>query len=192
LSDPLLFAIAVAVAVGALVFTAATQFRTPRLERWARSRDVFLLLPMWTFFAPNPGSTDARLLWREALGSRHFGPWHELSPPRSHPWRAFWNPNRRIQKAIADAGGLLAQGASEAESTTLTIPYLLLLKYVAAQAGSPHAIARQFAVVQTSGEPPEFDEVRVVARSRWHAVGETGDALGRVREPLQRHARRVA
>jgi hypothetical protein len=187
----LLFAIAVVVAVGALVFTAAAQFRTLRLERWARSRDVFLLLPMWTFFAPNPGTTDARLLWREALGSRHLGPWHELSPPRSHPMRAIWNPNRRIQKAIAVAGGLLAH-AGESESTTLTIPYLLLLNYVAAQTGSPHAIARQFAVVRTSGESPAFDEVRMVALSRWHAVGEKGDALGRVREPLQRQARQVA
>ncbi len=187
----MLFAIAVVVAVGALVFTAATQFRTPRLERWARSRDVFLLLPMWTFFAPNPGTTDTRLLWREALGSRHFGPWHELSPPRSHPWRAIWNPNRRIQKAIADAGGLLAH-AGEAESTTLTIPYLLLLKYVAAQTGSPHAIARQFAVVQTSGEPPAFDEVRLVALSRWHSVEEKRNAVGFGREPVPREAHRVA
>jgi hypothetical protein len=186
----LLFAIAVVVAVGALLFTAAAQFRTPRLERWARSRDVFLLLPMWTFFAPNPGTSDARLIWRESLGSRHFGPWHELSPPRAHPWRAVWNPNRRIQKAIADAGGLLAH-AGEAESTTVTIPYLLLLKYVAEQTGSPHAIARQFAVVRTSGEPPDFDEVRIVALSRWHAVGNKRDALRRVREPLQRQARRV-
>jgi hypothetical protein len=188
----LLFAAALVVALGALAFTAATQFRIPRLERWARSRDVFCLLPIWTFFAPNPGTTDTRLLWREALGSGHFGPWHELSPPRSSLWRAVWNPERRVQKAIADAGGLLAQGVGESESAILTIPYLLLLNYVAAQTGSPHAIARQFVVVQTSGEPPEFDEVSTVSLSRWHAVGESSDALEAAVEQSQLRARRVA
>jgi hypothetical protein len=188
----LLFAVALVVAVGALAFTAATQFRSPRLERWARSRDVFCLLPIWTFFAPNPGTTDTRLLWREALGHGHFGPWHELSPPRWSLWRVVWNPERRVQKAIADAGGLLAQGGGESESTVLTIPYLLLLKYVAAQNGSPQAIARQFIVVQTAGEPPEFDEVKTVALSRWHAVGQPSDALEAAVDQSRLQARRVA
>jgi hypothetical protein len=187
-----LFATALVMAVGALAFTAAAQFRIPRLERWARSRDVFCLLPIWTFFAPNPGTTDTRLLWREALSSRHFGPWHELSPPRPNAWRAIWNPSRRIQKAIADAGGLLAQGVGESETKILTIPYLMLLKYVAAQTGSPHAIARQFVVVQTSGEPPAFDEVRTVALSRWHAVEEARKAVHSGAEPLPHEAHRVA
>jgi hypothetical protein len=168
-----LFAIALVVAIGALVFTGATQFRNPRLERWARSRDVFCLLPIWTFFAPNPGTTDTRLLWREALGSGHVGPWRELSPPRWSPWRALWNPDRRTQKAIADAGGLLAQHRGDSDSVQLTIPYLMLLRYVAAQCGSPHAIARQFVVVQTTGEPPDFAEVETVAISHWHALGAT-------------------
>jgi hypothetical protein len=188
----LLFAVALVVAVGALAFTAATQFRTPRLERWARSRDVFCLLPIWTFFAPHPGTTDTRLLWREALGHQHLGLWHELSPPRWSLWRVVWNPDRRVQKAIADAGNLLTQGGGEYESTILAIPYLLLLKYVAAQPGSPHAIARQFVVVQTSGEPPEFDEVRTVALSRWHAVGATSHALDAAREHALSRARRIA
>ena len=170
----MLFAAAVVVMVGALAVTTVAQFRSSQLERWARSRDVFSLLPIWTFFAPNPGTTDTRLFWREALGARAFGPWHELSPPRSSRWRAIWNPDRRVQKAIADAGGLLAQSDGGAESTTLTIPYLLLLKYVTVQPGSPHAIARQFVVAQTSGEPPEFDDFRAVALSRWHGIGETG------------------
>ena len=153
---------------------------------------VFCLLPIWTFFAPNPGTTDTRLLWREALGSRTFGPWHELSPPQSSRWRAVWNPDRRIQKAIADAGGLLAQTDGKSESTTLTIPYLLLLKYVAAQTGSPHAIARQFVVVQTSGEPPEFDDFRTVALSRWHAIGETRGTVSTGARPSRGQACRVA
>jgi hypothetical protein len=168
----MLFAGALVVAIGALVFTAATQFRSPRLERWARSRDVFCMLPIWTFFAPRPGTMDTRLLWREALGGGHVGPWHELSPPRASAWRALWNPARRTQKAIADAGGILAQGVGESESVVLTIPYLMLLRYVSVQTGSPHAIARQFVLVQTAGEPPSFDEVQTVSLSRWHAVGE--------------------
>lgn len=135
-----------------------------------RRRDVFCLLPIWTFFAPRPGTTDTRLLWREAFGGGHVGPWHELSPPQWSPWRAVWNPDRRTQKAITDAGGLLAQDRGVSETTILTIPYLMLLSYVASQRGSPHAVARQFIVVQTAGEAPAFDDVEPVALSRWHAV----------------------
>ena len=167
-------AVAVAVAVAALAVTALTQVRGWRLERWLRTRDVFLLLPIWTFFAPNPGTTDTRLLWRESFASGDTNHWHELSPPRPTRWRALWNPDRRVQKAIADAGALVAQARAETDSDAvlLSVPYLMLLNYVAAQDGSPHAIARQFLVVQTSGGPPDFDEVNVLTISRWHAVAD--------------------
>jgi hypothetical protein len=166
---------AVLVAATALLLTALTQRRGWRLEQMLRARDVFSVLPLWTFFAPNPGTTDTRLLWREAFSTGATSHWHELSPPRrGGAWQAVWNPNRRIQKAIADAGALLAESRSreELDVVMLSVPYLMLLTYVAAQVGSAHGIARQFLLVQTSGDEPAFDEVTILVTSRWHAVSQ--------------------
>jgi hypothetical protein len=163
---------AVVVAALALALTALTQRRGGRLERAVRTRDVFSLLPLWTFFAPNPGTTDTRLLWRESLGGGETSHWRELSPPRRNALDFLWNPERRVQKVITDAGGLLAEARAreEPDVVMLAVPYLMLLNYVNAQPGSPYALARQFVLVQTAGEPPNFDEVTVLAASQWHTL----------------------
>jgi hypothetical protein len=165
-------AAAVVVAALALGLTALTQRRGGRFEQALRTRDVFCLLPLWTFFAPNPGTTDTRLLWRESLGPGQTSHWHELSPPGRRAWSAVWNPKRRIQKAITDAGALLseARARDDADVVMLSVAYLMLLGYVTVQVGSPRAFARQFILVQTSGEPQCFDEVKVLFVSRWHVV----------------------
>ena len=166
-------AAATALAIVSLLLTVACQSLRFRPARWVKRHDVFCLIPTWTFFAPNPGTRDTRLFWREVRTDGEMSPWREPSPPALTPWRGLWNPALRTQKAINDAGSLIAQVRSSGDSTQmlLSVPYLVLLRYVAAQPGSPNGVARQFALVESSGDRPTGERLRVALTSYWHEIG---------------------
>jgi hypothetical protein len=72
--------------------------------------DRFHLIPQWTFFAPNPGTYDFRLVVRVLDGDGESSPWNEVLPvARRGPFSGFWNPDRRIRKAIVDLTQRLVQ-----------------------------------------------------------------------------------
>src|SRR4051812_27831403 len=112
--DDLATAAAAAIAVAMLVVTAVVQHHGSRFGRWLKARDAFALIPAWTFFAPNPGTSDTRLLWRQQYGGGATSPWHEAFPPRSSLVRGLWNPEKRIRKAITDVGPMVARRAFDA------------------------------------------------------------------------------
>lgn len=156
----------------ALLVTVACQNLGFRPARWVKRHDVFCLIPTWTFFAPHPGTTDTRLFWREVRSDGEVSPWREPSPPQLTAWRGLWNPSLRTQKAIADAGSLLAELSSAGRSNEmiLSVPYLVLLRYVVAQPGSLTGLARQFALVESCGDRPTREQLRVVFTSHWHEI----------------------
>src|SRR5581483_6746809 len=50
---------------------------------WGRSlnaRDRLAIIPHWTFFAPNPGTSDFHLLARDRLAGGGFSAWKEVAP----------------------------------------------------------------------------------------------------------------
>lgn len=160
-----------AVATIALVLTAASQVEAWRLGPLLKRHDRFGLIPMWTFFAPNPGTTDARLLWREARSDGGVSPWREPDPPRISWTRGLWNPAQRTRKVIRDAAVALMEmdrAAPEDLRTQLTVPYLLLLHYVSVQPASPNAIARQFVLVDSSGDHTPRGTIEPLIVSAWH------------------------
>ena len=168
-----------AVVFGAtLLLTAAAQrlWRTRPLQ-WLKTRDAFALIPSWTFFAPNPGVEDTRILWRERFFDGSTSPWHELAAPRGGLVRAVWNPEKRARKAITDTGPALARRIGKQPKNKLillSIPYLMLLSYVTSQPRSPLGEARQFMVVRTKGaDQDEESEPRVILVSHWHAIDES-------------------
>jgi hypothetical protein len=159
--------------VAYLIVTALAQ--RPRFPwvRWLKGRDTFALIPIWTFFAPNPGTTDTRLLWRERLFDGTISPWHEVDPPTWGMLRAVWNPSKRIRKAITDASSILARRAAAEPKNKLlliSIPFLMILRYVCSFPASPLVVARQFVLCQTSGADGEGTEPKLVLVSNWHAL----------------------
>src|SRR5437667_4109401 len=66
--------------------------------------DLAAFIPAWTFFAPNPVTTDTRVLWREMLFGGSISPWHEVLPPSNGLLRAVWNPTKRQRKLITAVG----------------------------------------------------------------------------------------
>src|ERR1043165_8847499 len=68
-----------------------------------KRHDHFALVPAWSFFAPNPGTTDLHLLYRDKLLDGNITLWRQVRLHSSFE-RCFWNPDKRLQKGIADMG----------------------------------------------------------------------------------------
>src|SRR5687767_11935854 len=69
------------------------------ISRW----DVFGLIPIWRFFAPQPNRHDWVLLIRTESAPGVFARWIEWKPaaPSRAP-RCLFNPVRRLRKAMLD------------------------------------------------------------------------------------------
>src|SRR5207249_4775889 len=96
-------------------------------------------IPLWTFFAPNPGVSDYYILFRDRLVNGSLTCWREVPLSLSRGWsRAVWHPDRRRRKALMDLASALVQFAQKSElGVTLTIPYLLLLDVVSQREHTP-------------------------------------------------------
>jgi hypothetical protein len=173
------WAVAAAVVFGALlVVTAATQPRRWRWATWLKHQDACAVIPTWTFFAPNPGVMDTRVLWREQLADGTVSPWHEVVPPHGGPLRAIWNPAKRARKAVTDCGPMVVRLVGrnrESPLPLLSLPYLMLVQYIAGRPGSPLSVARQFTVVNTQGGDEEDGVFRLLFLSRWHRQPEVAE-----------------
>jgi len=128
-----------------------------RVNKIINRYDTFHLNPRWTFFAPNPGSSDYHLVYRDADGAGQMGPWQELvvGNPRTLV-ASLWHPGKRAKKVVTDySQALLAWDRESAEaekrSILLTLPYLSLLNLAVSQPRSGSAKVRQFALVESYG-----------------------------------------
>ena len=169
--------IVVAVLLGTwFVLSAINQFDFPTVRRY-RSFDRYHLLPMWTFFAPNPGVHDYHLVARTADGA-----WEEVDIVDDRRWWNFlWNPSKRTNKVVSDIVMTMSIPMGEktseshwklvSESFPLQVGYLLLLSRVEAsvKARASGSASFQFALLRTHG----FGENRSrepLILSRWHSL----------------------
>jgi hypothetical protein len=165
-------AIVYAVIFGGLVaVTAATHLRRWRWATWLKNHDACAYLPTWTFFAPNPGVTDTRVLWREQLADGTVSHWHELVPPCGGLARAVWNPTKRARKGVTDCAPMIVRLVARNKTSVLpmlSLPYLMLVQHVAGLPGSPLSVARQFTVINTQGSDEGDGLFRLLFVSHWH------------------------
>jgi hypothetical protein len=130
------------------------------------------LIPSWTFFAPNPGRSDVRLVYRDRSNDGISSPWQEsCQKPIRTRWRILWNPEKVKEKALVDLTALLSQSQKQCreqpEMIMLMWPYLVLLDKSLSEPRSPGNSIRQFAILSTEGaEPPRSIEALFV--SNWH------------------------
>ena len=135
--------------------------------------DYLKLIPRWTFFAPNPGTNDYHLVYRDQQSDGTFSSWQELAELNSgHNVSCLWNPQRRVTKTIADTvNNILRVNAKIPDfsrSVKFTLEYMILLQ--AAHKPSPTGKQRQFAVVQTHGFG-QSRQLQLVLLSELHGVG---------------------
>jgi hypothetical protein len=172
---------------GWLVVSAANQRKDTR--RWVRritNVDICALVPIWTFFAPNPGDSDTHLLFRDRDQGGRSTCWREVPLAGRRSIVDLWNPARRIHKAIVDVAFDLSRpddadpdhASDDAagkqvvnKRRVISFPYLLILNYVSRLPGDFGAEQRQFAIARTPGLLGR-DQPQVLMVSAFHRLGE--------------------
>ena len=156
-----------------LALTVVNQFHEKR-PSWLVSMDIFGLVPIWTFFAPNPGMTDYYLLYRDRLPGGTLGSWkHIRLQHRTSLLSAIWGPDRRRNKALSDLVAAAVQLVMTAgqKGIHVSIPYLLLLNYITSLPHSMAAEATQFMILENDGFIESANPSRVLMLSGMHSLG---------------------
>jgi hypothetical protein len=134
------------------------------------------LVPIWTFFAPNPGVSDYNLLSRVKLTDGTITTFQEI-PLRSKKKIsiALFNPDRRLQKALHDhARTIIMQiekGIPEQnkENIKLTFSYISVLNYCSKLPAMRDAHSIQFVILESFGYL-ELRESRLILNSEFHKI----------------------
>ena len=145
-------AIAICASASWLFLTIAYQFRpcSKILGRY----DSLRLLPRWTFFAPNPATRDGHIIVRDKTAEGEIGEWRTLNLTAARSvFDSVWNPPKRVRKILSDASQSLKRIMHAEKSAIQTsLPYLLILACCLTRQESPSdVVARQFALIETSG-----------------------------------------
>lgn len=151
------------VLAGWAVLTVLRQFRDPRLAQLlARTGPLSFCVPVSTFFAPTPGSTDHHLLVRDRLRDGSMTQWREacFMSPRSVQ-HMIWHPGRRVEKAFFDASQelrILQYRKMPLRRLKRSLPYRTLLHAAIHQCDHhPDATQTQFLLVELAGADTAFD-----------------------------------
>lgn len=153
--DPRLVALA-AVFVAWWSVSACNQIHSGRWIWWLRRNVLFGLLPLWTFFAPNPTRADARLVWRAGNGE-DWSSWQEVhfgfAPSRS---RWLLNPSLILNKTIADLVDSVIRLRPERDDRRrlLGSGYMMLLALALNECNKTGCESVQFAIARTSRGHP--------------------------------------
>ena len=119
--------------------------------------DVASLIPIWTFFAPNPGMRDYNILYRHKLSNGSYTLWRQLVDNNPPVTAAIWNPTKRKKKAILDLSVFLCRSIPSKLKTDdirgifLTVPYLGLAAAVSSVAAVPMSDGVQFMILLSHG-----------------------------------------
>jgi hypothetical protein len=134
------------------------------LSTTIRRFDYLQLIPKWTFFAPNPATTDFRLLVRYFDEHDQPSEFTEIVLYEEQLFRPLWNPARRNAKVIIDSVHVLADLHNH-DFTDLerTLPYVLIRNFVRELPRPPGIAAIQFAVVGV--EQSRSETVRLLLTS---------------------------
>jgi len=156
------------------------QFHARNVET-LRQFDVFHLIPTWTFFAPNPGSTDYHIVCRDRSPGETVSSWTEVTLMSTRSLRTFvWNPEKRETKILHDIVTSIVEKigrdrerdrpATFTEETLLLHgSYVLLLSIVLHRITPlPTATHRQFAIVERFGVRSNAP-IRPILSSPFHA-----------------------
>ena len=163
--------------VGAFItwfaLTVANQFDYPWVQA-LKAYDFFDLLPKWTFFAPNPGTSDYHLLYRGMDVAGGLSPFKEISLlSRKHLVAAFWNPGQRRKKVLSDLvmdlHRLCWSDSVDENNIKTTLSYVAILNFLTSIPKQAHIKSVQFAILTSEGFEGS-DNPKLVICSEFHNV----------------------
>jgi hypothetical protein len=132
-----------------------------RLVAWAKRYDACALVPLWTFFAPNPGTRDHDVFYRDQLLDGTLTPWRALGEEPPGWWRVVWNPRKRFRKGLMDMSRALTRQlianvrvGGDPRHILVTMSYLGLASRIAAVERGPLSARTQFLLASSAGYDP--------------------------------------
>lgn len=146
------------------------QFRFKKLDR-IKSLDILGLFPNWTFFAPNPGTSDYHIVYRLSNEKCITTNWQEMPLIKHRTFYNFiWNPQKKKVKLLIDCVGTLVQLVQKyhefemdehqiTQNMCTCVPYLLILNAVnsfATKDATTFATHIQFALIESFGLQSEL------------------------------------
>ena len=124
--------------------------RRDRLATAVRRLDPLGLVPAWTFFAPNPGTTDHMVLVRDRVGG-DWGPWRIAWREPRYRARPIWRPGRRTSKLVTDSLAMWSERHRTApDGAEASVAFLLLAAIAERAPHAPGATNYQFAVIDVA------------------------------------------
>lgn len=139
-------------------FIASALNQSERTRKWVKlitAYDVCGLIPLWTFFAPNPGTNDTHFLYRDVDGWGNPGAWVDVSKSFCRGSRV-WNPKRRVLKGITDLNRFYVPYSKEdnhlSRQVLVSFPYILLLHFIDRLPRMKIVAYRQFALASSPSE----------------------------------------
>jgi len=143
------------------VCTVICQFKGKSAIFLRRYVDLLNIIPLWTFFAPQPGKSDYHLLYRDKNTDEIIGEWTELEISVERNWFNFiWNPQKRKKKILADIVqslvAIIARYQKEKEDARkflmYTLPYVMILNTIIQEDSKiKEPFYRQFMLAESSG-----------------------------------------
>jgi hypothetical protein len=143
-----------------LALSIANQYQHGRAIYGIKRRDDYSLIPVWTFFAPQPFTQDLDILYRDRCHDGIVGGWRLVPIEERSLHHLVWNPYCRMSKALVDVcTDLLQSLSSEPAVDVALLPSFRVLRLFTAQLPSqPTVIDRQFAIVRSHGYRHRFPE----------------------------------
>ncbi len=173
-------AIVVAVILGLWFALSIPHQLTNDLGKRVKRHNPYGLLPGWTFFAPMPGTSNYRLVYRDRT-PEGFTDWTEVS--WCHNRRlidAIWHPGRHRTKFVVDCVNAFVITVREIQKLghiaeddvsawVVSVPYMALLNIVNSMPRTRgDSTARQFALVEQKPSDPN-DVPKLIVCSAAHA-----------------------
>lgn len=138
-----------------LLLTIFNQFNL----KWAKqikTQDVFHLLPSWTFFAPNPGTSDYHIVYRTMDDNKNISAFIEIPLHNNRQLtHACWNSSKRTKKALTDLvmslKKLCVVEDLKKEKLQVSFSYIALLNFLTHIEKSTSVKFIQFAILESKG-----------------------------------------
>lgn len=147
-----------------LILTIFNQFSFKWVNQM-KKKDVFHLLPSWTFFAPNPGTSDYHIVYRTMDVNENISAFIEIPLHNNRQlMHACWNSSKRVKKALTDLvmslKKLCAVQDLKKEKLQVSFSYIALLNFLTHLEKSSSVKFIQFAILESKGyndtNPPQL------------------------------------
>lgn len=163
---------AAAIFIAWIIATVLFQLNYTWLDK-LKEFDVLRLLPRWTFFAPNPCTTDFHVVYRLKSLDGTVSEFLEIPLHRREWYAFFWNARKRLRKSVIDLAITMNQLCASTEYTEnnirLTFSYLAILNFLKRVPRDSDTAAIQFALLSTNGFI-DAEAPKLIICSEFHRV----------------------